>query len=113
MTYRITNVLHMVQIKRSWQDKKVIHSFLANVSKFIRHAIYVLLDNSNEICLCLIGVCSRSNDSSISMHSVNPSGKDGNLVLVVCQSRHAMNYVPSILTNLAITESDELFLSLK
>ena len=52
-------------------------------------------------------------DSSISMGSVNPFGMGGSLVLMVCGSRDAMNYVPSIFTNLAVTKSDELLSSLR
>ena len=103
----------MVPVQRSWQDNKVIHLLLANVSKLIGHEVIVLLDNNHEICLHLDGVCLWSSDSSISMHFVNPSNKGGNLVFMICQSGHAMNYVPSVLINLVITESDELPFSLK
>ena len=47
------------------------------------------------------------------MGSVNPSGMGGSLVLMVRGSGDAVNYIPSIFTNLAITESDELLSSLK
>ena len=47
------------------------------------------------------------------MHSVNPIGKSYNLVLLVCQSSDAMNYVPNILTNLGAAKSDKLLSSLK
>ena len=47
------------------------------------------------------------------MHSVDPTGKSYSLVLMVCRSRDAMNYVPSLLTNLAAPKSDELLLSLE
>ena len=86
---------------------------LPNVSELIGHAIHVLLDDSHEICLCLNCVCAWLGDSSISIGSVNPSSMHGNLVLMVCRSRDAMNYISSVLTKLTITESDEFLLSLK
>ena len=53
---------------------------------------------------------SRPSDSEVSVHSVDPTGKSYNLVLMVCRSRDAMNCVPSVLTNLAATKSDKLLL---
>ena len=103
----------MVRVEHSWQDEKVVYSLLSNVSKLIGHAIRIPLDNSHEISLHLNSVCAWPGDSSISMGFVNPSGIGGSLVLIVRRSRDAMNYVPSVFTNLAITESDELFLSLR
>ena len=47
------------------------------------------------------------------MGSVNPFGMGGSLVLMIRRSRDAMNYISSVLTNLADTESDELLLSLR
>ena len=73
----------MVPVERSWQDKKVVHLLLSNVSKLIKHAIRVLLDDSHEISLCLNSMCAWPGDSSISMGFVNPSSMGGNLVLMV------------------------------
>ena len=112
MTYRIANIPHVVPVERSRQDEKVVYSLLSNVFELIRHAIRVLLDDSHEICLRLNSVCAWLGDSSISMGSVNPSGMDGSLVLMVRGFGDAMNYVPSLFTNLAVTESDELLSSL-
>ena len=86
---------------------------LSNVFELIRHAIRVLLDDSHEIFLRLNSVGTWAGDSRISMDSVNPSGMGGNLVLMVRRFGDAMNYVPSIFTNLVVTQSDELLLSLK
>ena len=47
------------------------------------------------------------------MGSINPFGMGGSLVLMVCRSGDTMNYVPSVFTNLAVTQSDELLLSLR
>ena len=47
------------------------------------------------------------------MHSVNPTNKSCSLVLMVGQSRDAMRYVPSVLTNLVATKSDELLSALR
>ena len=103
----------MVPIQCSRQDKKVVYSLLSNVSELIRHAIRVLLDDSHEISLRLNSVRPWAGDSGISMGSVNPSGMGGSLILMVCRSEDVVNYVPSILTNLAVTESDELLSSLR
>ena len=103
----------MVPVERSWQDEKVVYSLLSNVSELIWHAIRVLLDDSHEISLHLNNVCVWPGDSSISMGSVNPSSMGGSLVLMVHRFGDAMNYVPSVFTNLAVTESDELFSSLR
>ena len=113
MTYRVTNVPHEVRIEDSWQNKKVVHSLPSNVSKLIGHVVYILLDNSHKTCLSLNCMYSWPSDSKVPMHSINPTGKSCSLVLIVCQSRDAMIYVPSIPTNLAATKSDELLLSLK
>ena len=104
----------MVPVQRSRQDEKVVYLLLSNVSELIGHAIHVLLDDSHEISLRLNSVCAWAGDSRISMGFVNPSGMGGSLVLMVCGSGDAVNYVPSIFTNLVVTESDELqVLSLK
>ena len=58
-------------------------------------------------------MCMWPGDSSISIGFVNPSAMCGSLVLIVRRSRDAMNYVPSVLTNLAVIESDELLSSLR
>ena len=101
----------MILIQYSLQDKEVVHSLLANIFELIGHAIHVILGNSHEIRLGLDGVCSWLSNSSISMHFVNMSSERGGLVFMVCRSRDAMNYVPSILLNLVVTKSNE-FLSL-
>ena len=98
----------MVLAERSRQNEKVVYSLLSNVSELIGHAIRIFLDDSHEISLRLNSVCRWAGDSSISMGSVNPSGMGNSLVLMVLGSGDAMNYVQSIFTNLAITESDEL-----
>ena len=67
----------------------------------------------HEISHRLNSVCAWPGDSSISMGSVNPSGMSCSFVLMVRQSGDAMNYVPSVFTNLTVTKSDELFLSLR
>ena len=103
----------MVPVQRSRQDEKVVYSLLSNVSELIGHVIRVLLDDSHEISLRLNSVRPWAGDSRISMGSVNPSGMGGSLVLMVRRFRDAMNYVPSIFTNLAVTESDELLSSLR
>ena len=113
MTYRIANIPHVVPVQRSRQDEKVVYSLLSNVPELIGHTIRVLLDDSHEISLSLNSVRPWAGDSGISMGSVNPSGMGGSLVLMVRGSRDVVNYVPSILTNLAVTESDELFSSLR
>ena len=113
MTYRIANIPHVVPVQRSRQDEKVVYSLLSNVSELIGHAIRVLLDDSHEISLSLNNVRPWAGDSRISMGSVNPSGMDGSLVFMVRRSGDAVNYVPSILTNLAVTESDEILSSLR
>ena len=74
----------MVLVERSWQDEKVVHSLLSNVSELIEHAICVLLDDSHEIRLHLNSVYVWAGDSSISMGSVNLSVLGDNLVLMVC-----------------------------
>ena len=111
--YQIANIPHVVPVEHSWQDKKVVYSLLSNVFELIGHAIRVLLDDSHEICLRLNSACAWPGDSSISMGSVNSSGMDSSLILMVRRSGDAMNYVPSAFTNLTITESDELFLSFR
>ena len=111
--YRIANIPHVVPVERSWQDEKVVYLLLSNVSELIGHAIHILLDESHEICLHLNSVCAWAGDSSISMGFVNSSSMDGSLVLMVCRSGDAMNYVPSVFINLAVTKSDELFSSLR
>ena len=58
MKYRVTNVPHVVPVERTWNDKKVVHSLPPNVPKLIGHAVHVLLDNSQKICLSL-NVCGR------------------------------------------------------
>ena len=113
MTYQIANILYVVPIQHSWQDEKVVHSLLSNFFELIGHAICVLLDDSHEICLCLNSVCTWLGDSSISMGFVNSFGMRYSLILMVCQSTDAMNYVPSVLTNLVETKSNELLSSLK
>ena len=113
MTYQIANIPHVVPNQRSRQDEKVVYSLLSNVSELIGHAIRVLLDDSLEISLRLNSVHVWAGDSGISMDSVNPSSMGGSLVLMVRGSRDAVNYVPSIFTNLAVTESDELVSSLR
>ena len=113
MTYRIANIPHVVPVQRSRQDEKVVYSFLSNVSELIGHAIRVLLDDSYEISLSLNSVSPWAGDSGISMGSVNPSGMGDSLVLMVRGFGDTVNYVPSILTNLAVTESDELLSSLR
>ena len=113
VTYRIANIPHVVPVQRSRQDEKVVYSLLSNVSELIGHAIRVLLDDSHEISLHLNRVRPWAGDSGISIGSINPSGMGGSLVLMVRRSGDAMNYVPSIFTNLAITESDELLPSLR
>ena len=113
MTYRIANIPHVVPVERSKQDEKVVYLLLSNVSELIGHAIRVLLDDSHEISLSLNSVCLWAGDSEISMGSINPSGMGGSLVLMVRGSGDAVSYVPSILTNLAVTESDELLSSLR
>ena len=113
MTYQIANIPHVVPVQHSKQDEKVVYSLLSNVSELIGHAIRVLLDDSHEISLRLNSVCAWVGDSRISMGSVKPSGMGGSLVLMVRGSGDAVNYVPSIFTNLAVTKSDELFLSLR
>ena len=113
MTYRIANIPHVVPVQRSRQDEKVVYSLLSNVSELIGHAIRVLLDDIHEISLSLNSVRSWAGDSRISMGSVNPSGMGGSLVLMVRGFGDAVNYIPSILTNLAVTESDELLSSLR
>ena len=113
MMYRIANIPHVVLVQRSRQDKKVVYSLLSKVSELIRHAIRVLLDDSHEISLNLNSVRPWAGDSRISMGSVNPSGMGSSLVLMVRGSGDAVNYVPSILTNLAVIESDELLSSLR
>ena len=92
----------MVLVEHTRQDEKVVG-----------YAIHVLLDDSHEISLCLNSVCAWPGDSSISMDSVNPSGMGDSLVLMVCRFGDAMNYVPSIFTNLAVTEREELLSSLR
>ena len=47
------------------------------------------------------------------MGSVNPSSMGRSLVLMVHGSGDVLNYVPSIFTNLLVTESDELLSSLR
>ena len=111
--YRIANIPHVVPIQRSRRDEKVVYSLLSNVSELIGHAIHVLLDDSHEISLRLNRVCTWAGDSRISMGSVNPSSMGDSLVLMVRGSGDAVNYVPSIFTNLAVTESDELLSSLR
>ena len=113
MTYRIANIPHVILVQRSRQDEKVVYSLLSNVSELIRHAIRILLDDSHEISLRLNSVCAWAGDSRISMGFVNPSSMGGSLVLMVHRSGDAVNYVPSIFTNLVVTESDELLSSLK
>ena len=113
MTYQIANIPHVVPVQRSRQDEKVVYSLLSNVSELIGHAICVLLDDSHEISLRLNSVRPWAEDSGISMGSVNPSGMGDSLVLMVRGSEDVVNYVPSILTNLAVTESDELLSSLR
>ena len=108
MTYQVTNVPHVVPVEHSWQDKKVVHLLAPNVSKFIGYAVRVLLDNSHKICLRLNCMCSWPSDSRVSMHSINSIDKSCSLVLMVCRSKDAMNYVPSVLTNLVATKSNEL-----
>ena len=103
----------MVPVQRSWQDEKVVYSLLSNVSELIGHAIRILLDDSHEISLSLNSVRLWAGDSGISMGSVNPFGMGGSLVLMVRGSGDAVNYVPSILTNLAVTESNELLSSVR
>ena len=106
--YRIANIPHVLPVERRRQDEKVAYSLLSNVSELVGHVIRVLLDDSHEISLHLNSVCTWPGDSSISMGSVNPSGMGDSLVLMVRRFGDAMNYVPSIFTNLAVTESDEL-----
>ena len=113
MTYQIANIPHKVLLERNKQDEKVVYSLLFNVFELIGHAIRVLLDDSHEISLRLNSVCTWPRDSSISMGSVNPSSMGGNLVLMVRQSGDAMNYVPSVFTNLVVIECEELLLSLR
>ena len=113
MTYQIANIPHVVPVQRSRQDEKVVYSLLSNVSELIGHAIHVLLDDSHEISLRLNSVRPWVGDSGISMGSVNPFGMGGSLVLMVSGSEDVVNYVPSILTNLAVTKSDELLSSLR
>ena len=113
MTYRIANIPHVVLVQRSRLDEKVVYSLLSNVSELIGHAIRVLLDDSHEISLRLNSMGPWAGDSGISIGSVNPSGMGGSLVLMVCGFRDAVNYVPSILTNLTFIESDELLSSLR
>ena len=103
----------MVPIEHSRQDKKVVNLLLSNVSELIGHVIRVLLDDSHEICLRLNSMCAWPRDSRISMAFVNPSGMGGSLILMVRGSKDAMNFVPSIFTNLMVTQSDEFLLSLK
>ena len=111
--YRIANIPHVVPIESSRQDEKVVYLLLSNVFELIWHAIRVLLDDSHEISLRLNSLCAWSGDSSVSMGSVTPSGMGGSLVLMVCRSGDVMNYVPGFFTNLAVTESDELLLSVR
>ena len=113
VTYRIANIPHVVLVQRSRQDEKVVYSLLSNDSELIGHEICVLLDDSHEISLSLNSMRPWVGDSGISMGFVNPSDVGGSLVLMVRGSGDAVNYVPSILTNLAVTESDELLLSLR
>ena len=113
MTYQIANISHVVPVEYSWQDEKVVHSLLSNVSELIGHAIHVLLDDSHKIHLCLNSLCAWLGDSSIFMGSVNSSGMGGSLVLMVRRSGDAMNYVPSVFTNLVVIESNELLSSSK
>ena len=113
MTYQITNVPHVVLVEHSWQEEKVVYSLPPNIDELIRHAVHISLDNSYKICFNLNCVCSRPNDSKIPMHSVNPTSKSCSLVLMVCRSRDAMNYILSVLTNLAAIKSDELFSSIR
>ena len=113
MMYQIANIPHVVPIQHNRQNKKVVYSLLSNVFELIGHAIRVLLDDSHEISLRLNSVWVWAGDSGISMDSVNPSYMDGSLVLMVRRSEDAVNYVPSIFTNLAVTKSDELFSSLR
>ena len=113
MTYQIANIPHVVLVERSWQDEKVVYLLLSNVSELIGHTIRILLDDSYETRLRLNSLCEWPEDFSISMGSVNPFGIGGSLVLMVRQSGDAMNYVPSVFTNFAVTESDELLSSLK
>ena len=91
MKYRVTNVPHVVPVERTWQDKKVVPSLPPNVPELIGHAVRVLLDNSQKICLNLNRMWSRPSDSGVPMHSVDPTDKSCSLVLMVCGSRDAMN----------------------
>ena len=93
----------MVPIQRTWQDEKVVHLLPPNVPELIGHVVCVLLDNSRKIGLSLNRMWSRPSDSGVLVHSVDPIGKSCSLVLMVCQSRDAMNCVPSVLTNLVAT----------
>ena len=102
----------MVPIEDSWQDKKVVHLLPPNVFELIGYAVRVFLDNSHKICFSLNCVCSWPSDSRVLIHSVNLAGKSCSLVLMICRSRDAMNYVPNTLTNLGATKSDELLLTL-
>ena len=103
MKYRVTNVPHVVLVERTWQDEKVVHSLPPNVPELIGHVVRVLLDNSHKICLSPNCMWSRSSDSGVPVHSIDPTNKSCSLVLMVCRSRDAMNCVPNILTNLAAT----------
>ena len=97
----------MILVECSWQDKKVVHSLPPDVLELIGHAVRVLLDNNHKICFSLNCKWSWPSNSRVPMHFIDPTSKSYNLVLMVCRSRHAMNYVPSVLTNLAATKSDE------
>ena len=101
----------MVPVERSKQDEKVVYLLLSNVFELIRHAICVLLDDSHEISLRLNRLCTWPRDSSISMGSANPFGIGGSLLLMVCRSGDAMNYVPSIFTNFTIIEMNLLLMN--
>ena len=113
VTYQIANIPHVVPVEHSKHDEKVVYSLLSNVFELIGHAIRFLLDDSHEISLRLNSVCTWAGNSSISMGSVNPSSMGGSLVLMVHKFGDAMNYVPSIFTNLAVTESNELLSSFR
>ena len=113
MKYRVTNVPHVVPVERTWQDERVVHSLSPNVPEFIGHAVHVLLDNSHKICLSLNRMWSRTSDSEVPVHSIDPTDKNCSLVFMVCRSRDAMNCVLNALANLAATKSDKLLLSLR
>ena len=81
----------MVPVEHTWQDDKVVHLLPPNVPELIGHAVRVLLDNSRKIGLSLNCMWLQPSDSRIPMRSVDPTGKNCSLVLMVRRSRNAMN----------------------